>query len=110
MVIIPANIEEVLDCADIECIKSCHEDNGILRNYAENCEDVRLKEWAQHFIRVNEIEADNIMGEINDRRAEREVTELSRRRSGRIEPGNESGIEQQQEGDGKHQEQNSLAR
>ena len=110
MVVIPADIDEILENADLEYIRLCHEDIGVLRKYLEDCDDERRWEWVQHFIRVNEIEIENLMEDIEIDRRSREAKELSRGRPGYIVSGNEVEAGQPEEIGGISQEQHSFPR
>lgn len=58
-------------------IQGCHEDSGIMRAFIENCQDDYQRQIAEHFIRVNEIEIENAMEEIQrDRETAAELEKL----------------------------------
>jgi hypothetical protein len=90
MVIIPDFYFEALEEAHRQFIADCHEDNGILRKYIENCDDDYRRQFAEHLVRVNDIVIENIMGEIeDDRRRAEEFGKLPGGRQSNLLPGNE---------------------
>jgi len=78
---------KALELMDLEFIHDCHEENGTLRAYIEKCDDEKRRQWAEHFIRTNNVEIENAMEDIDyDRRTATEIEELYRGISGDIEP------------------------
>jgi hypothetical protein len=89
-------ILQMFDEEDIKFIQSCHKDTGVLRSFIEKCENAYHKQWAEHFIRVNEIEIENTIEEMKDGRSKIEFLErLQRGRSGGELPGDEADLREE---------------
>jgi hypothetical protein len=70
VVVILKGLYEAYEAIDQQFIRDCNIDSGIMRNFAENCSDPYMREFAEHFIRVNEIEVSNLMEEMKNDRLE----------------------------------------
>lgn len=70
MVIIVEGLYEAYKAIDRGFIRDCNIDSGILAKFIENCPDEYMRQYAEHFIRVNEIEVSNLMEEMKHDRLE----------------------------------------
>jgi hypothetical protein len=62
---------------DLAFIRECHTDSGVLRGFIEKCDDDYRRQWAEHFIRVNSIEIENAMEDVEyDRQTASELERL----------------------------------
>ena len=70
MVVILKGLYEAYEAIDRQFIRDCNIDSGILMEFVEKCQDPYMRQFAEHFIRVNEIEVSNLMEEMKNDRIE----------------------------------------